>query len=303
MFYFGGGQALSQSAPNLWDTGREAAEMLSMENYLEGAAYLKERLQGFEPEVFIELGSGLGFLADECENLIKVPFGDVPFMENPTVEGHAGAFAGGMISGRKVLFLQGRLHLYEGRTPEQAAYPVRLAKLAGAKCLILTNAAGGVNPDFQPGDFMLLSDHLKLFSSSPLTGPNLSEFGPRFPDMSEAYSKRLRETAFKAAEKEGIKLREGIYCYAPGPQFETPAEVRAFRSLGADAVGMSTVMETIAAVHCGMEVLGVSFITNAAAGVIDGVKLNHQEVIDAAEKGKGRFSAFLKRLIVMMPHF
>ena len=239
------------------------------------------------------LGSGLGFLGDEVERPVTVPYGEVPHMGRSTAPDHKGRFVFGRLGGRDVAVMQGRLHTYEGWTMEEAAYPVRLLRLLGAETLIVTNAAGAVNTSFAPGDVMLITDHIKLFAGSPLTGPNLSEFGPRFPDMSHVYTPALQEAARECAAALGIPLRQGVYMFFPGPQFETPAEVRLARLLGADAVGMSTVPEAIAAAHCGMKVLGFTLCTNMAAGVL-AQPLSGEEVIAAGEAAAPRFSALVR---------
>ncbi len=261
--------------------------------YRESARALEARLGDFRPRVLLILGSGLGFLGDEVETPIVIPYGEVPHMRCSTAPDHRGRFVFGRLSGQDVAVMQGRLHTYEGWTMEEAAYPVRLARLLGAETLVVTNAAGAVNTAFSPGDIMLITDHIKLFAGSPLTGPNLDAFGPRFPDMSRVYTPALREVAAECAGALGLTLRRGVYMYFPGPQFETPAEVRAARLLGADAVGMSTVPEAIAAAHCGMRVLGFTLCTNMAAGVLE-QPLSGQEVIAAGQAAAPRFSALVK---------
>ena len=266
---------------------------LDYTRYRESVRVLEERLGSFRPRVLLILGSGLGFLGDEVERPVVVPYGDVPHMRCSTAPDHKGQFVFGRLSGQDVAVMQGRLHTYEGWTMEEAAYPVRLARLLGADTLIVTNAAGAVNTAFDAGDIMLITDHIKLFAGSPLTGPNLEEFGPRFPDMSSVYTPALQDLARQCAGELGLTLRQGVYMFFPGPQYETPAEVRLSRTLGADAVGMSTVPEAIAAAHCGMKVLGFTLCTNMAAGV-QAEPLSCEEVIAAGKAASPRFSALVR---------
>ena len=268
-------------------------ETYSFEQYQESAEALRARLGGFTPKTLLILGSGLGALGDEVENPIVVPYAEVPHMKRSTAPDHKGRFVFGRLSGKNVAVMQGRLHTYEGWSFADVSYPVRVMRLLGAETLIVTNAAGAVNREFNVGDIMLITDHIKLFGVSPLCGPNIDEFGPRFPDMSHVYTPALRETARRAAESLDMELREGVYMYFPGPQYETPAEVRAARTLGADAVGMSTVPEAITAAHCGMRVLGFTLCTNMAAGVLDR-PLSGEEVIAAGQAAGPRFTALVK---------
>lgn len=217
-------------------------------------------------------------------------------MKHSTAPDHKGQFVFGRLAGQDVAVMQGRLHTYEGWSFADVSAPVRILRLLGAETLVVTNAAGAVNESFHPGDLMLITDHIKLFGESPLRGPNVEELGPRFPDMSHVYTTALQEMARSAAKSLGIPLQEGVYLYLPGPQYETPAEVRAARLLGADAVGMSTVPEAIVACHCGMQVLGVSLCTNMAAGVLD-QPLSGDEVIAAGQKAGPKFSALVKRCL------
>ena len=268
-------------------------ETYTYEQYRESAEALRARLGGFAPKVLLILGSGLGALGDEVEDPVVVPYAEVPHMKRSTAPDHKGQFVFGRLSGKDVAVMQGRLHTYEGWSFADVSYPVRVLRLLGAETLIVTNAAGAVNREFGVGDIMLITDHIKLFGVSPLCGPNLDEFGPRFPDMSHVYTPALREAARKAAENLDIRLREGVYMYFPGPQYETPAEVRAARILGADAVGMSTVPEAITAAHCGMRVLGFTLCTNMAAGVLD-QPLSGEEVIAAGQAAGPKFTALVK---------
>lgn len=269
------------------------------EQYCQSAEALRKILGGFEPEILLILGSGLGALGDEVEQAVYVPYDEVPHMKHSTAPGHKGRFVFGRLAGRAVAVMQGRLHAYEGWSFADAAFPVRLLRLLGADKLIVTNAAGAVNEAFRVGDIMLIRDHIKFFALSPLTGPNTEEFGPRFPDMSHVYTPALADRARAAAKELGIVLREGVYMYFPGPQYETPAEIRAARVLGADAVGMSTVPETITAAHCGMQVLGFTLCTNMAAGVLD-QPLSGEEVIEAGKLAAPRFSALVKACLAAL---
>lgn len=263
------------------------------EQYQQSADYLRAQLGDFQPKVAMVLGSGLGFLGDQVENAITVPYGEIPYFKASTAPGHKGQLVFGTLEGQKVAVMQGRMHHYEGYTYEEVAYAVRVLRLLGADTLIVTNAAGCVNRDWQAGNLMLITDHIKFFLESPLRGENLPQFGPRFPDASHLYTPALRTLAEQAAEELGIGLRKGVYMYFPGPQYETPAEVRAARILGADAVGMSTAPEVIVAGHCGMAVLGFTLLTNMAAGILD-QPLSEQEVLEAAEACKDRFSTLLR---------
>ena len=268
-------------------------EYYTYQQYQESAAALQKKLGDFRPRVLLVLGSGLGALGDEVENPIVVPYEEVPYMKHSTAPDHKGQFVFGRLAGQDVAVMQGRLHPYEGWSFVDVGFPVRLLRLLGADTVIVTNAAGAVNTDFRQGDIMLITDHIKLFGVSPLCGPNLEEFGPRFQDLSAAYTPALREVARQTAMEQGITLREGVYMYFPGPHYESPAEVRASRILGADAVGMSTVPEVIVAAHCGMQVLGFSLCTNMAAGVND-VALDGDEVIAAGQDAMPRFANLLR---------
>lgn len=269
------------------------------EDYKKSADALYELSGGAEPEILLILGSGLGFMADEIESPVYVGYGDVPDMKRSTAPDHKGRFVFGRLCGKNVAVMQGRLHCYEGYSMEEAAYPVRVLRLLGTKKLLLTNAAGCVNTSWQKGDIMVINDHIRLFGFGPLNGPNISEFGPRFNDMVRAYDREYIDLAKKAAGDLGISIRTGVYMYFPGPSFETPAEIRAARVLGADAVGMSTVPEATVAAHCGMRTLGLSLLTNMAAG-ISGEKLSGEEVNQTAEESSERFSALVRKVIAGM---
>ena len=262
------------------------------QDYVESADYIKGRLNGFSPAYLLVLGSGLGVLANQIQNPVCIPYGDIPHFKVSTAPGHTGQFVCGELAGKPVMAMQGRLHFYEGYTAEEAAYPVRVAKLLGAHTMIVTNAAGGINTGYQVGDLVALNDFIKLGLPNPLIGKNIPEFGPRFPDMSYVFNRDYRKLVKEIAAEQGITLREGVYFYATGPQYETPAEIRAFRLLGGDVVGMSTVHECIFAAHAGMKILGISLVTNMAAGVLD-QPLSEQEVLDAAAAAQDRFGRLL----------
>jgi purine-nucleoside phosphorylase len=241
--------------------------------------------------VGIILGSGLGSFADTLENRKETPYSDIPGWPKSTAGGHAGKLVTGQLGGIDVIVAAGRAHLYEGYTAQQVAYPIRELASRGVTKLVITNAAGGVNLSYKPGDLVLISDHINLMGVNPLTGPNEEHFGPRFPDMSDAYSHEYREIAKQA----GV-LKEGVYAALPGPSYETPAEIRYLRTIGADLVGMSTVPEVIAANHMGIKVLGISCVTNMAAGILPR-KLTHQEVIETGDRVKDTLAALLRAVI------
>lgn len=258
----------------------------TMQEYDRSAQMIRERIGDFHPDLLVILGSGLGKLAEKVEDPVVVPYREIEGMPVSSAPGHAGRFVFGKFAGRNAAMMQGRIHTYEGCPANMVSYPVRLMKLVGASSLIVTNAAGAVNRDFRPGEIMLITDHIKMIGESPLTGENLDAFGPRFPDMSHAYTPAYQAIAREEAARLGIRLREGVYMFFRGPQYETPAEVRAAGLLGADAVGMSTVPEVITAVHCGMKVLGFSLLTNMAAGILD-QPLGEREVLEAAGRASG----------------
>lgn len=246
-----------------------------------------------EPEFGLILGSGLGELAEEIENAIVVDYADIPNWGRSTVVGHAGKLVYGDLAGRKVLALQGRFHFYEGNPMEVVTFPVRIMKALGCHSVLVTNAAGGIG--FGPGTLMLIKDHINFTGTNPLIGANLDEFGPRFPDMSDAYTAVYREKAQAIAQKQNIKLEEGVYIGVTGPAYETPAEIRSFQTMGAQAVGMSTVPEVIVAAHSGLKVLGISAITNFAAGFQS--ELNHEEVVEVTQRIKEDFKGLVKALV------
>ena len=249
---------------------------------LSAADFIRSQIS-LRPTVGLVLGSGLGDFANTLEDAVRIPYSDIPNFPVPTVPGHSGALVFGRKCGQDVVVLQGRIHYYEGLPQQEITLPIRVLAALGVKTLVLTNACGGVNLSFHPGDLMLICDHINLSGSSPLLGPNLDTFGPRFPDMSDLYTAALRSAIKEKAAAAGISLQEGVYAMYPGPNYETPAEIRMFRILGADTVGMSTVPEALVAGHCGMQVVGVSCITNMAAGVLP-VKLSHAEVIKTADR-------------------
>ena len=260
----------------------------------QSADFIKNKLDA-TPEIGLILGSGLGVLADEIENPIVIPYSDIPNFPVSTVHGHAGQLVIGTLEGKTVVAMQGRFHFYEGYSMDKVTFPVRVMKLLGVEKLIVTNAAGGVNESFKPGDLMLISDHINFMGTNPLIGPNDDRFGTRFPDMSNPYDKEFMALARKIAGELNIKIQEGVYVGNTGPTYETPAEVRMARVLGGDAVGMSTVPEVIVANHSGMRVLGISCITNMAAGILD-QPLDHDEVIETTEKVKHDFLRYVKEI-------
>ncbi|TYP77831.1 purine-nucleoside phosphorylase [Paenibacillus methanolicus] len=264
----------------------------------EAAAYIQSKTS-IQPEIGLIMGSGLGVLGDYIEHPVVIPYHDIPHFPVSTVEGHAGELLIGTLSNRPVVLMRGRFHMYEGYGPELTAFPVRVMKAIGAAKLVVTNAAGGINTNFQAGDLMLISDQINLTGRNPLIGPNDNELGVRFPDMSEAYSGRLRALAREVAQQQGFDLQEGVYLSVLGPSYETPAEIRMMRTLGADAVGMSTVAEVIAARHAGLEVLGISCISNMASGILN-QPLSHDEVMETTEAVKSRFLGLVQGVMPLI---
>lgn len=261
----------------------------------ETVEFLKSKID-FAPEIAIILGSGLGKLADFIKDAKVIPYEDIPNFPKTTVAGHEGKLIFGTINNRKVVAMKGRFHYYEGNEMGAVVYPIRVFKRLGIENLIVTNAAGGVNTSFKPGDLMLITDHISLFCENPLRGENIDDLGPRFPDMTVAYDRNLRTLALESAGRLGVDLKSGVYSYCKGPSYESPAEIKALRNLGADAVGMSTVPETITARHMGMRVLGISCITNMAAGILD-QPLNHAEVMETGKRVEKMFSALVSDII------
>lgn len=259
------------------------------------AERLRERI-GAVPDVAVVLGSGLGDFAHRLAEAVTTPYGDIPHWPASAVVGHAGTLVVGGLAGKRVAVLSGRAHFYEGHDLRTVTFAIRVLGLLAVKRLVLTNAAGGINLAFKPGTLMVIDDHINLMGSNPLVGANEVRFGPRFPDMTEVYSKRLRQIADKAAAAAGLVVAHGIYVAVHGPSYETPAEIRFLRTIGADAVGMSTVPEALVARHMGLEVLGLSCITNPAAGVLP-EPLHHDEVMAVAQQVTGEFSALLEGII------
>ncbi len=270
--------------------------MKNMENKIEQAAGAVRHVLKTTPDVLLVLGSGLGALAGQVESPQILPYDEIPGFPRATVPGHAGRLVMGRWSGRQVAVMQGRFHYYEGHPMHDVVLPVRVMQHLGVPRLLLTNAAGGVNQVFRPGDLMLIKDHIGLLAESPLRGANLDRFGPRFPDQSHVYDPDWQQLALRCAAGLDIALHRGVYCWCRGPQFETPAEIRALAALGADAVGMSTVPEAIAAVHGGMKVLGLSCITNMAAGILD-QPLTHEEVMQVGAQAADKTIRLLSEIL------
>ena len=269
-----------------------------VEKIMSATSYVQARIS-FQPEVGMILGSGLGDYADSLENAVRIEYKDIPNFPVPTVPGHSGAMVFGNKYGKNVVILQGRIHFYEGLSMQEITLPVRVLAALGVKTLVLTNACGGVNLSYKPGDLMLIADHINYSGSNPLIGPNLDAFGPRFPDISDLYTATLRRAIREKAEEAGIFLQEGVYAMYSGPNYETPAEIRMFRTLGADTIGMSTVPEALVAGHCGMQVVGVSCVTNMAAGVLP-VKLSHAEVIETADRVHAVFARLIDLILTVV---
>ena len=265
-------------------------------NYKGAVQYIKERIGDRNLETAVVLGSGLGVLKEEIENKVVIKYEDIPEFPISTVEGHAGELIIGELSGKTIIAMNGRFHYYEGYDIKQTVFPIRVFALLGVKNIILTNAAGGINTDIKEGSFMVINDHLSFFAESVLRGKNEDEFGVRFPDMSEVYDKEEVKKMKEIIKKYTENALEGVYAYMKGPCYETPAEIRALRMLGADAVGMSTVPEAVVARHSGMKVVAVSCITNMAAGVTN-KKLSHEEVKETADRVKGEFKEIIKEYL------
>ena len=280
----------------------ESALDLAFQETARAASLIRERIAlrpELAPEVAIVLGTGFGGFADRLTDPVAIPYAEIPHFPRPTVEGHAGRLVIGSFAGTPLAVMQGRVHAYEGYTPAQVIFPVRVLARLGIKTLIVTNAAGGIRTDLAAGQLVLISDHINFTGNHPLTGPNDRRLGERFFDLSDAYSRCLRQLAHRAAEAEGVTLPEGVYLGLGGPSFETPAEIRAFRILGADLVGMSTVHEVIAARHLGMEVLGFSSVTNMAAGVLD-EPINHAEVLEIGARVQQTLTRVLAALVPLL---
>jgi len=252
-----------------------------------------------QPHIAIVLGSGLGDFAEELENSVAIPYAEIPGFPTSTAQGHAGRLVVGTVNNVAVVAMQGRVHFYEGYSLEEVTFPVRTFGLLGIKTLVLTNAAGGIDSDLSQGTLMVISDHLNLMGVNPLRGANDLRLGPRFPDMTEVYSRELQQRVVAEAHAMGIDLRRGVYAGLPGPSYETPAEIHMLRGFGADAVGMSTVPEAIVARHMGMQVLGISCITNMAAGISEQL-INHEEVMETGRRVRDTFARLLGRLVVVL---
>ncbi|HZK84830.1 MAG TPA: purine-nucleoside phosphorylase [Desulfosporosinus sp.] len=264
----------------------------------EARSYLVERVTVL-PDLGVILGSGLGAFAELVEEKVVIPYQDIPHFPISTVEGHAGQLVFGQVEGRKVMVMQGRFHFYEGYTMQEVTFPIRVMQVLGVTGLIVTNAAGGINSEFNPGDLILIKDHLNMMGDNPLRGANLSSIGPRFPDLSDAYNKGWRQKALGIAAEFGVKPQEGVYAAMSGPNYESPAEIRFLRTIGADMIGMSTVPEVIVANHGGMKVLGISCVTNMAAGILD-QKLNHVEVMETASRIEKQFVHYVQALVKLL---
>lgn len=273
-------------SPDLYDQITEAAQ------YIEGRTQLR-------PAIGAVLGSGLGGFAGQIGDPVSIPFSEIPYFPCSTAPGHSGRLLIGTLNGTPIAVMQGRVHGYEGYNAGQVAFPTRVLAGFGVRTLILTNASGGIRASFHQGQLVLIADHINMTGQNPASGPNDERLGVRFFDMGDAYSRRLRALAHRAAEAEGMTLEEGVYVSVPGPSYETPAEIRAFRALGADMVGMSTVLETIAARHMGVEVLGISCVTNMAAGVTDQT-LTAEEVLETGRRVEAEFSRLLTRVVTLI---
>ena len=271
-------------------------DAFDFEYYKQPADYIKSIIKEV-PDTAVVLGSALGGLTAQIKDRIEIDYADIPHFPVSTVAYHEGKLVFGWIGEKKVLCMSGRFHAYEGYDPVRLSMPVRIFRLLGVKQTILTNAAGAVNLSFNPGDIMIISDHIKLTGQSPMVGPNIPEFGERFFDVGDMYTAALRKIAFACAKNSKLTFHEGVYMYFTGPQFETPAEIRMARILGADTVGMSTVPEALTAAHCGMPVLGFSVITNMAAGIVKDAALSHEEVAQTAAVVSDRFCDYLKEVI------
>ncbi|WP_188453738.1 purine-nucleoside phosphorylase [Virgibacillus oceani] len=265
----------------------------------EASTFIQDKITT-SPAIGLILGSGLGVLAEKIEDPVTISYKEIPHFPVSTVSGHKGQLVAGKLEGKQVIAMQGRFHFYEGYSMKQVTFPVRVMKELGAESIIVTNAAGGINKDFNPGDLMLITDHINNMGTNPLIGPNDAELGVRFPDMSQVYNASYTDHAEKCAKDLGITIQKGVYVGNTGPTYETPAEIKMLRTLGGDAVGMSTVPEVTVAGHAGLKVLGISCISNMAAGILD-QPLTHTEVIETTEKVKEDFLKFVKEIIRTLP--
>lgn len=268
---------------------------MDINKIIESVNYINSKIN-IKPEIGVILGSGLGDMAESLSEKVVIEYSEVPNLPRSAVKGHKGQFVFGRLNDKNVVMMQGRFHYYEGHSMQDTVLPVYIMKSLGIEKLIVTNAAGGVNLEFKPGDLMIIRDHINYSFSNPLIGKNDEEIGPRFTDMTEAYDRKLISSARMVGEKLGITLQEGTYFMFSGPTYETPAEIKMARILGGDAVGMSTVPEVIAARHCGLKVLGISCITNMAAGILN-QPLNHEEVIESSNKVKDTFISLINEII------
>lgn len=268
---------------DIWSLAGEAAEFILSKTSL-------------RPRLALVLGSGLGAFADDLEDRVVLPYSKIPHFPVSSAEGHAGNLVIGRVGDVAVAAMQGRVHFYEGHTMQRVTFPMRVFCRMGIKGVLLTNAAGGIGPKLKPGCLVVLSDHINLQGTNALIGTNEERFGPRFPDMTEAYSKEWRKLALAEGNRQGIDIYDGVYAAVPGPSYETPAEIRFLRTIGADVVGMSTVAEVTVARHCGMKVLAISVVTNMAAGILD-QPINHAEVLEIGQKIRGQFARLLQALI------
>jgi purine-nucleoside phosphorylase len=279
-----------------------ASERSYLEQIREAADYLRGRLGGLQPKIGLVLGSGLGDLAEQVERAVTVDYADIPHFPVSTVVGHAGRFAAGTLEGKPVIVMQGRFHYYEGYSMKKVVFPIYVMRQLGVSTLVITNAAGGLNRSYAPGDLMLISDHINLTGDSPLIGPNYSELGVRFPDMSEAYDRGYRALAKRLGagitgpDGDALRLQEGVYCGITGPSYMTPAELIMLACIGGDAVGMSTVGEVIAARHAGLKVLGISCITDMAIGE-ELEPLTHEQVVAVANRTKPKFAKLVRGFV------
>ncbi|CDO01977.1 Purine nucleoside phosphorylase 1 [Oceanobacillus picturae] len=273
--------------------------MMNQMELKEATAFIQDKLE-VKPTLGLILGSGLGVLGEEIENPVNIPYEEIPHFPVSTVSGHKGQLVVGTLEGKQVIAMQGRFHYYEGYSMTQVTFPVRVMKQLGIEAVIVTNAAGGVNETYNPGDLMIISDHFNNMGDNPLIGKNDDSLGGRFPDMSQVYDREFIKCALASANELGLSVREGVYAGNTGPSYETPAEVKMLRTIGADAVGMSTVPEVIVAGHAGLRVLGISCISNMAAGILD-QPLTHTEVIETTEKVREDFLRFVKLIVQTLP--
>ena len=274
---------MNSQTPDIWSLAGEAAEFILSKTSL-------------RPRLALVLGSGLGAFADDLEDRVVLPYSKIPHFPVSSAEGHAGNLVIGRVGDVAVAAMQGRVHFYEGHTMQRVTFPMRVFCRMGIKGVLLTNAAGGIGPKLKPGCLVVLSDHINLQGTNALIGTNEERFGPRFPDMTEAYSKEWRKLALAEGNRQGIDIYDGVYAAVLGPSYETPAEIRFLRTIGADVVGMSTVAEVTVARHCGMKVLAISVVTNMAAGILD-QPINHAEVLEIGQKIRGQFARLLQALI------